>query len=101
MKNTLLSFAIIAVVFSGACRNETTASKPVAARETHVALKNPTPDQLGVIGAQIQANPNEAARILGQQGLTEAQFEQAVRKVSESPDASRQYAAAFHKAGGR
>lgn len=100
MKRTLLSFAIIALVFSGACRNET-ASKPVAANETHVALKNPTPDQLGVIGAQIQANPNEAARILGQQGLTEAQFEQAVRKVSESPDASRQYAAAFHKAGGR
>ena len=101
MKRTLLSFAIAALVVTGACRHETTSSTKVAARDTHVALTNPTPDQLGVIGAQIQANPTEAARILGQQGLTEAQFEQAVRKVAESPDASRQYAAAFHKAGGR
>ncbi|HWW61453.1 MAG TPA: hypothetical protein VN181_08810 [Thermoanaerobaculia bacterium] len=100
MKHALLSFAVIALAFSGACRNDTS-SNTVAAREQHVALKNPTPDQLGVIGAQLQANPNEAARILAQQGLTEARFEQAVRKVAESPDASREYAAAFHKAGGR
>jgi len=58
-----------------------------------------TPEQLGELGAQIQKNPDRAQELLTHHGLTPESFEKAIRKVTEDPDASRRYAAAYRRAG--
>ena len=56
-----------------------------------------TPEQLGEIGARISKNSAQAKQILSEHGLDEKSFEQKIRKVTEDPEASRRYAAAFEK----
>ena len=58
-----------------------------------------TPEQLGELGAQIQKNPDRAQELLTHHGLTAESFEKAIREVTENPDASRRYAAAYRRAG--
>lgn len=57
-----------------------------------------TPEQLGEIGAKISKNAAQATQILRQHGLDAKSFEARIRKVTEDPEASRRYAAAFEKA---
>ncbi len=57
-----------------------------------------TPEQLGELGAKITKQSGQAREILSQHGLDEKSFEAKIRKVTEDPDASRRYAAAFEKA---
>ncbi|HVR40628.1 MAG TPA: hypothetical protein VMU84_16150 [Thermoanaerobaculia bacterium] len=98
MRKALIIPALFALLLAGACRNEV---KSTTVARNHVVNAHPTPDQLGVIGAQIQANPSEASRILGQHGMTEASFEEAIRKVTENEESAKQYTAAYKRAGGR
>jgi hypothetical protein len=57
-----------------------------------------SPEQLGELGAQIKKHPKDANKLLSDHGLTEASFEKAIRQVTQDPDASKRYAAAFKKA---
>jgi len=57
-----------------------------------------SPEDLGTLGAKIKKHPKDATKLLSDKGLTEQQFEQAVRKVAESPSDSKRYADAYKKA---
>lgn len=84
------------------CKNQsssyTSSSNSNTSTAASAAQTNLSPEQLGEIGAKIKKHPKEARSILSQKGLTEQQFEQAVRKVAESPADSKRYATAYKRA---
>lgn len=94
-------FAIIALgvcLLASGCRNETaTTTTGGTTAQSSGAI---TPEQLGELGAAIKKDPDNATKILSERGLTEAQFENEIRRVASDPDASKRYAAAFRNAGG-
>jgi ABC-type enterochelin transport system substrate-binding protein len=103
-KANTLAMALCALLLAGACSDERrttdasqTQTPPAAAAQQQAAQL--TPEQLGELGAQISKNPNDAQRLLAERGLNAQSFEQAVRKVSEDPAASKRYAGSYRKAG--
>lgn len=76
-----------------AANNSSTPAQPAAQASMQL-----TPEQLGELGAQIQRNPDRANELLTHHGLTPRSFEKAIRDVTENPDASKRYAAAYRKA---
>lgn len=66
-----------------------------ASASASVAL---TPEELGELGAKIRKTPERANEILRDRGLTEKSFETEIRKVTEDPEASKRYAAAYKRA---
>ena len=95
MKPLSIALALTLLIAFG-CGKETTTS--TVSTEPAATTANLTPEQLGELGAKIKKQPNDAQRLLSEQGLTEESFEQAIRKVSEDPQASKRYAAAYNKA---
>ena len=57
-----------------------------------------TPEELGTLGAQIRKTPDRANALLRERGLDEKSFETEIRKVTEDPEASKRYAAAYKRA---
>jgi hypothetical protein len=96
MKTMATAFAFT-ILFAAGCAKESEAPAPAAAQPAPAAA-NLTPEQLGELGAKITRQPDNAQQILSQHGLSEEAFEQAIRKVSEDPAASKRYAAGFHRA---
>lgn len=95
MKTMTIALALT-LVMAGGCSKEP--ASDVASTQPAATAANLTPEQLGEVGAKIQKQPTDAQRILSESGLTEESFEQAIRKVSEDPHASKRYAAAYQKA---
>jgi len=101
MKRILIAIATTALVLAIGCnKNESTSATsnapnnaPAVAQQTNLS-----PEDLGTLGAEIKKHPKDADKILADKGLTEQQFVKAVRKVSENPEESKRYAAAFKKA---
>ncbi|MEA2164096.1 MAG: hypothetical protein QOK37_2223 [Thermoanaerobaculia bacterium] len=103
MKTTLLTIAVCAALSAGGCNrtNQTATTTSSTAGSTVVATANGTsmtPEQLGQLGALINKQPANADKLLADQGLTQATFESAIRKVSSDPAASKRYAAAYKSA---
>lgn len=101
MKTISMALALCALLVAGACSNDEPratagAPTPAPAAQQQADL---TPEQLGELGAQIRKTPNDAKRLLSERGLDEQKFEQAVRKVSEDPAASKRYSESYKKAG--
>ena len=92
MKNFLPILLLIAAL---GCRNEQTASNAPPPAPEATAQAALTPEQLGTLGAKIRKDPNRAEQILAEHNMTAESFEQAVRKVTEDPAASKRYAVAF------
>lgn len=95
------TFALVLMLaFGAACSNERkeTASGEPAAQTPAASAASLTPEQLGELGAQMRKDPARAEEILTQRGLTKQAFEQAIRDVTESPDAAKRYAEAYRKA---
>lgn len=100
MKNTLLALSMLMAI--AACKNNTTtpatsstpASGSAAVTASGTSL---TPEQLGELGASIHKHPSEGTKILSDRGLTQEQFERAIRQVSSDPEASKRYAAAYKR----
>lgn len=83
-KMTLFSGCALALaVFSG-CGGSTPSAEQALSVE-----------RLAVVGAQIYATPDGQAEILGDAGLTEAQFRDAIADITLSTDQSRRYQQAF------
>lgn len=110
MRSTSIVWTLCALLLAGACAND---DKPAAAAGNSAASSSATatpsvsqpqqqasltPEELGALGAQIKKNPADAQRLLSERGLNEQQFEQAMRKVSEDPAASKRYAESYNKA---
>jgi hypothetical protein len=100
MRTMSIAVALSALLAVGCSDRDTTTvattdERPAA---TTQQAANLTPEQLGELGAEIKKNPNDSQRLLSEKGLTEESFEQAIRKVSEDPQASKRYADAYKRA---
>ncbi|MDX1584672.1 MAG: hypothetical protein R3338_13830 [Thermoanaerobaculia bacterium] len=81
----------------GACGGEAdTATADVATEAS--ANGELTPEELGRLGARIEAEPERLEELLGERGLTPESYEAAIRDLSESLEESRRYAEAYEKA---
>lgn len=106
MKNVLSLSFVALLVLAGACNQKQDvaaksdpAATPAATTAPAVASAQVlTPEQLGELGAQIRKTPDRSHELLSQHGLDEKSFESQIRKVTESPDASKRYAEAYRKA---
>ena len=101
MKSALFTALLLAVVLVSGCKQQqNAASTPATTNDqtSATASTNISPEQLGELGAQIKKNPKDANKLLSEHGLTEASFEKAIRQVTQDPDASKRYTAAFKKA---
>lgn len=74
------------------------AAETPAAASSKASAHEMTPEQLGELGAQIEKSKDRAPQILSEHGLDEKSFEAQIRKVTENPEASKRYAAAYQKA---
>jgi predicted outer membrane protein len=95
----IVALAAIALLLVQGCskQSETTAAAPGSAPAAVTSNGQLTPEQLGELGAQIKKHPSDAERLLSEHGLSDQSFEQAIRKVSSDPAASRRYAEAFKR----
>lgn len=94
----LLTTSLLALAL--ACGGQdATSAKNDATAETTAGANSLTPEQLGELGARIRKEPARANELLTQRGLTEESFEQAIRNVTEDPEASKRYAESYRKAG--
>ena len=101
MKSALFATLILAVALVSGCKQQqNAASTPATTNDqtSATASTNMSPEQLGELGAQIKKHPKDANKLLSDHGLTEASFEKAIRQVTQDPDASKRYTAAFKKA---
>lgn len=97
MKRTaVLAILLLSSSLFLACNRESKVDQTGSSAST-VTGTEPTPEQLGELGARIKKNPADAARLLSEKGLTEESFETAIRKVTEDKEASRRYAEAFRE----
>jgi len=90
----------MAAAMLAGCRNDNTTSsttKPAANPTVTASATTLTPEQLGELGASIHKHPADGTKILSDHGMTEAQFERAIRQVSSDPAASKRYAAAYKR----
>ena len=101
MKTTITTFALAALLVAGACSNDQNTSPAAesgaAPAATQAATQEMTPEQLGELGAEIGKNPDEAEVLLERHGLDQQEFEKAIRKIAENPDASKRYAESYRK----
>ena len=100
MRKTLFISFVLAFALLGACqRTETSAINPAADETTKMAGKHEmSPEDLGELGARIEREPDKAKELLSEHGLDEKSFEAEIRKITEDPEASKRYAAAYEKA---
>ena len=96
MRAATIATLLLTLALAGACGERQTITGGQAAPAAQTTL---TPEQLGELGGQIRRNPDRADDLLAQHGMNRESFEQAVRDVTENPEASRRYAAAYRKAG--
>ena len=103
MRKISIGIATFMLVFAISCKNQNQTTAASAGNDNTVASQqtantNMSPEDLGKLGAEIKKHPKDAQKLLSDKGLTEQQFEQAVRKVAESPEQSKRYADAYKKA---
>jgi len=102
MKKISIAIAALALILAFGCKNQSNyASTNPNNSNNSVSTPQSTnlsPEELGELGAKIKKHPSDAQKLLSEKGLTSQQFEQAVRKVAESPEDSKKYAAAYKKA---
>ena len=98
--------AALGLVAAIGCKNQAATQTSSSVSDTSsstITTSNPTnttlsPEELGELGAKIKKNPDDAQKLLSEKGLTTQSFEQQVRQVSQDPEASKRYAAAYKKA---
>src|SRR5438477_7348950 len=101
MRSRMIIAAFVVLVAVAACRkheSSTSYNAPSSSPSVTAVNQQMTPEQLGELGAQIKKEPARAHELLAQHGLTEKSFETAIRKITEDPDASKRYAAAYKRA---
>jgi hypothetical protein len=98
MKNSLLALSILIAIAAAGCKNNTTTPATTSGNTVVTASGTSlTPEQLGELGASIHKHPSEGTKILSDRGLTQEQFERAIRQVSSDPEASKRYTAAYKR----
>ena len=83
-------------VASIGCNKEATISTSTESTTSVSASATATsPEELGRLAARIKQQPDNAKKLIADHGLTEEQFEDAIRKTAEDPEKARAYARAF------
>ena len=100
IKRSFVAFAVLLLIAGGCKQRQQTASTSVNSNNQSVTQAAATPEQLGELGAKIKRQPNDAHRLLQENGLNEQSFAAAIRKVSEDPAAAKRYAAAYKQGNG-
>lgn len=100
MRRATIAVISISFILAAGCKQQSTTETSASAPSKGVsgAQSNLSAEDLGELGAKIKKNPKLADQLLSERGLTRESFEKAVRKVAESPEDSRRYAAAYKKA---
>ena len=98
MKRGTFLTVVISILLVSGCQQKSTSQTAASAPASVKASAQLSPEDLGVLGAKIKKDPSHAQQLLSDSGLTESEFEAAIRKVAADPAASRRYADAFHKA---
>ena len=101
MRKISIAIAALTLVLAFGCKNQnqySSSNTPSPNNTVASQTTNLSPEDLGKLGAEIKKHPKDAQKLLSDKGLTEQQFEQAVRKVAENPDQSKRYAEAYKKA---
>ena len=106
MKGTMAISLVVLLAFAGCGANDQPAATaanapaqtPGSATQAAATTAAVTPEELGELGAQIRKTPDRANELLRTRGLTEQSFETEIRKVTEDPEASKRYAAAYKRA---
>jgi hypothetical protein len=99
MRNAAIITLVLSLTLAGTCSKDVTETSSAASSQPVAANAQLSPEQLGELGAQLKKDPDRADQILTQHGLTRVSFEKAIRDVTENPDASRRYTAAYKRAG--
>lgn len=99
MRKILIAIIPVALMLAtlGCNKQATQTTSASSENPPAVSASKMSPEDLGELGAKIKKNPKQADELLSQHGLTAQSFEQAVRKVAESPEQSKRYAAAYKK----
>jgi len=100
MRKILVATAALTLVLAFGCKNQNQNQSSNENSPNTVSSQQATnlsPEDLGTLGAEIKKHPKDAQKLLSDKGLTEQQFEQAVRKVAESPEQSKRYTQAYKK----
>ncbi|HEV7241692.1 MAG TPA: hypothetical protein VGQ36_20840 [Thermoanaerobaculia bacterium] len=97
MRSTLAISLVMLLALAGGCNQKDQQTANVESSQSEVTAKALTPEELGELGAKIRKNPDRTAELLRDHGLTEKSFEVEIRKVTENPEASKRYAAAYKK----
>jgi hypothetical protein len=90
---------VTTIIFLASCKQEgsvTTSTSSDATVNQAAVASTLSPEELGQLGAAIKKQPENLQKILSTKGLTEESFEASIRKVTEDPEASKRYAAAFN-----
>jgi hypothetical protein len=102
MRTTVAVSLVVLLAFAGCgAKDKQAANKSGEPSQTQQVATNATPltpEELGELGAKIRKTPDRANEILRERGLNEKSFETEIRKVTEDPDASKRYAAAYKRA---
>lgn len=103
MKNITIAIAALSLVLAFGCKNQNQSSSTYSSSGSNTVSSSQqttslSPEDLGALGAKIKKHPKDAEKLLSDKGLSEQQFEQAVRKVAENPQDSKRYAEAYKKA---
>ena len=98
MKRITIAIAALTLALAFGCKNQNQSASTSNNNSSSTQVTNLSPEELGTLGAEIRKHPQDAQKLLSAKGLSEQQFEQAVRKVAESPEDSKKYAAAYKKA---
>jgi ABC-type enterochelin transport system substrate-binding protein len=95
-----VAISLVAVLALAGCgaKDQNAATTGGATQQQASAATSMTPEELGELGAKIRKSPDRANELLRERGLTEKTFETEIRKVTEDPEASKRYAAAYKKA---
>jgi hypothetical protein len=96
MRHALTGLMVLALL-AGCGAHETTANT-AQTNAASQASEELSPEDLGRLGAEIEAQPADAEQILTGRGMTLPQFEQEIRRVSSDPQLSKRYAEGFRKA---
>jgi hypothetical protein len=94
MKRTAL-IALFAVAMTGCNKEATVATPTESTTSVNASASATSPEELGRLAARIKQQPDNAKKLIADHGLTEEQFEDAIRKTAEDPEKARQYAKAF------
>lgn len=98
MKASLIAVILLSFALVTGCERDATTTTDAGERPAASASVEMTPEQLGELGAEIERNPDRADELLNQRGLDERSFEQKIREITEEPEASQRYAAAYERA---